>query len=154
MSLRPRVRLRAEDIWQAPEDGRIYEVIDGELYVAPSPGTGHQREVGKLFLSIGSYLQEHPLGEVFMAPLGVVLDKEDGVQPDLVYVPHEHAHIITDRGIKQRRYARAGVPHYWIVDPGQRTLEVDRLAERYAPGSSFRPALFLGLEISPDVLWR
>ena len=100
-----------------------------------------------------------------------------------MYVPHEHAHIITDRGIegvpdlvvevlspsteardrgiKLRRYARAGVPHSWIVDPGQRTLEVDRLAEggcvlaeRYGPGSSFRPALFPGLEISPDVLWR
>jgi Uma2 family endonuclease len=183
MSVRPRVRFQAEDIWQAPDDGRIYEVIDGELYVAPSPGTAHQRVCGNLYGYLWQYLRAHPRGEVFTAPLGVVLDAENAVQPDLVYVAHERAHIITergiegvpdlvvevlspstearDRGIKLRRYARAGVPHYWIVDPGQRTLEVYRLAEggymlvgRYGPGSFLRPELFPGLELSLDALWR
>ena len=31
------VRFKAEDIWDAPEDGNVYEVIDGELYVTPAP---------------------------------------------------------------------------------------------------------------------
>ncbi len=65
-----------------------------------------------------------------------------------------------DRGIKMRRYAAAGVPHYWIVDPRTRALEAYRLAERgyeligtYGPGSTFRPELFPGLEIPFDDLW-
>lgn len=181
MAVRPRVRFQAEDIWQAPDDGKIYEVIDGELYVAPLPGAGHQRAVGRLFLSIGTYLQQHPLGEMFVAPLGVALDEEDGVQPDLVYVSRQRASIITergiegvpdllvevlspgtevrDRGLKLRRYAHAGVPHCWIVDPRQRTVETYRLGEGgyvlagvYGPGSVFRPELFPGLQLPIDAL--
>jgi Uma2 family endonuclease len=111
----------------------------------------------------------------------VVLDDENGLQPDLVYVSRERAGIITergiegapdlvieilspstakrDRGIKMRRYAAAGVPHYWIVDPRTRTLEAYRLGEQgyvqtglYGPGSVFRPDLFPGLEIPIDEL--
>ena len=29
-----------------------------------------------------------------------------------------------DRGVKREIYAREGVPHYWIVDPAARVIEV------------------------------
>ncbi len=34
---RPRVRFLAGDIWDAPDDGKTYEVIDGRFYMAPPP---------------------------------------------------------------------------------------------------------------------
>ena len=65
-----------------------------------------------------------------------------------------------DRGIKQRRYAAAGVPHYWIVVPRTRTLEEHVLIDggyelrgTHGPGSVFPPELFPGLEILIDALW-
>jgi Uma2 family endonuclease len=122
------------------------------------------------------------LGELFPAPTGLVLDDENGVQPDLIYVSKERSAILTkrgiegtpdlvvevvspgtrnrDRGIKLRRYAAAGIPHYWMADPRARSLRAYRLAERgyeltrtYGLGMVFRPELFPGLEIPIDDLW-
>jgi Uma2 family endonuclease len=65
-----------------------------------------------------------------------------------------------DLGIKLRRYAAAGVPHYWTLDPRTGTLDERVLTDQgyqpassYAPGSVFRPTLFPGLEIAIDDLW-
>jgi Uma2 family endonuclease len=65
-----------------------------------------------------------------------------------------------DRYVKFHKYARAGIPHYWIADPGTRTLEAfeltagkyRRVAELKDEGL-FRPALFPGLEINTSALW-
>ena len=53
-----------------------------------------------------------------------------------------------------RRYAAAGVPHYWMVNYRNPALEAYRLAVggyeligRFRPGDVFRPELFPGLEI-------
>lgn len=176
------VRFLAGDIWEAPEDGKVYEVIDGELYMTPAPSWQHQNAASALHGLIWGYVRNRNLGKIVTAPTGVVLDDENGVQPDLVYVSRERMDIISergiegapdlvvevlsprtaarDRGIKMRRYAVAGVPHYWIVDPANRTLEAYRLGERgykqsgvYGPGDVFRPELFPGLEVPIDELW-
>jgi Uma2 family endonuclease len=182
VAARVKVRFQAGDIWDAPEDGNQYEVIDGELYVTPSPSWTHQYVVGKLYLRLGTWIYEHGLGKIVPAPTGVVLDPETAVEPDLVYISRERLDIISDRGvegapdlvvevlspstgardrgIKMRRYAAAGIPHYWLVDLPARTLEPYRLGERgyervgtYGPGSVFQPELFPGLAIAIDDLF-
>jgi Uma2 family endonuclease len=176
------VRFHAEDIWDAPEDDKIYEVIDGELYVSPSPSWWHQLAVGNLYAILWHFIRTHDLGKIVTAPLGVVLGPEDGVEPDLVYVSRERMGIITDRGvegapdlvvevlspstrsrdlgIKLRRYAAAGVPHYWVLDTDAHELMPFRLGAQgyepigtFGPGTLFRPDLFPGLEIPIDDLW-
>lgn len=182
MATRARVRFKADDIWDTPEDGNRYEVIDGALYMTPPPGWKHQFASGKLQVMVGRHVYDHGLGVLVSAPVGVVLDDENGLQPDLIYVSREHLHIITergvggapdlvvellspstrnrDRGVKLRRYAAAGVPHYWIVDPRSRALEAYRLTDEgyeltgtYGPGTIFQPELFPDLEIPVDELW-
>lgn len=176
------VRFRAEDIWDTPEDGNRYEVIDGRLCMTPPPSWAHQRGSTMLAFYLVRHVRERGLGEVATAPVGVVLDEENGLQPDLVYVSRERADIISergvegppdlvveflspstqarDRGVKMRRYAAAGVPHYWIVDTRRQLLEAYRLVEGgdestgiYGAGDTFRPELFPGLEIPTDDLW-
>ncbi|HLH22141.1 MAG TPA: Uma2 family endonuclease [Chloroflexota bacterium] len=183
MAVRRGVQFLATDIWDTPDDGKRYEVIDGELYVTPPPKWGHQRGLSKLHIHLGGWVYGNGLGEIVEAPVGVVLDEHNGVQPDLIYISRERLGIISergvegapdllvevlspstlarDRGVKMRRYAAAGVPHYWQLDPGSETLEAYRLTEqgyelagRYDPGSVFRPELFPGLEIPIDDLWR
>jgi len=182
MAMRARVRFKADDIWDTPDDGNRYEVIDAELYVTPPPLEPHQNASGMLFGFLWQYVYQRRLGKIYPAPFGVVLDEDNGVQPDIVYVSSERRDIIVrrgvegapdlvvevlsrstrarDRGIKMKRYAASGIPHYWIVDPRTRTLEAYRLTEdgyeltgTYGPGSTFRPELFPGLEIPIDELW-
>ena len=183
MVAHPHIRFLASDIWDTPDDGKRYEVIDGVLYMTPPPNEGHQNAIAKLLYYVLPYVYQRDLGKVYPAPFGVVLDDENGVQPDIIFVARERSGIITDRGvegapdlvvevlsprtqsrdrgIKMRRYAAAGVPHYWILVPRTRSIEPYRLGERgyerlsvYGPGSVFRPELFPGLEIPVDAIWE
>lgn len=65
-----------------------------------------------------------------------------------------------DRVVKLHRYARAGVPHYWIIDPTRKSLSAYRLeAGRYriaaevSDDACFEPELFPGLSIDLGELW-
>jgi Uma2 family endonuclease len=183
MVARSRPHFLATDIWDTPDDGNRYEVIDGELYVSPPPVRDHQHASSQLHGTLWSYLQTNPIGLLYAAPFGVVIDGRSGVQPDLVFVSNEHREILTsdgiegapdlvveilspstrsrDLGIKLRRYEAAGVPHYWILDPRTRTLEARELRPdgfygepvSYGPNDVFRPSLFPGLEIEVGRLW-
>ena len=182
MSLRRPVRYKADDIWDTPDDGNRYEVIDGVLSVTPPPNFGHQYAASTLHGHLWQHIYPRGLGVIVTAPTGVVLDDDNGLQPDLLYVSNERRHIISargvegapdlvveilspstrskDRGVKLRLYAAAGVPRYWILDPRARTLKARRLTSggyeltgTYGPGEVFRPDLFRGLEIPIDALW-
>jgi Uma2 family endonuclease len=182
MALPNRVRFKATDIFDTPDDGKRYEVIDGDLYVSPPPVPEHQGAAVVLTGYLQPFIRDRNLGRLYTAPIGVTLDDENGVQPDLVFISRERLDIVgrrgiegapdlvvevlspstrsRDRGVKQRRYAAAGVRYYWIVDPRTRTLDELRLGgEGYerigtsGPGAVFRPELFPGLEISIDELW-
>ena len=176
------VRYTAEYLWEAPDDDRRYEVIDGELYVTTAPDWVHQYSSGNLHFILLGHVKRHRLGYVVAAPVGVVLAPRVGVQPDLVYVSNERAGIIArrgvygvpdlvveilspstrdvDRGKKMSAYAAARVPHYWLLDPDAKTLEPYRLGDDsyetsgvYGPGTIYRPDLFPGLEIPIDDIW-
>jgi Uma2 family endonuclease len=173
------VRFLASDIWDAPDNDRRYEVIDGDLYVAPPADWIHQEQLSNLDFFVKNWVKAHRLGRIVNAPVGVVLDDENGLEPDLVFVLHEHAQYIQrrgvfgppdlvvevlspstesrDRGIKLRRYAAAGVPHYWILDTDGPRIEERVLGDggyrqvgTFGPGEVFRPMLFPGLEIPLD----
>ena len=173
------VRFQASDIWDAPDNDKKYEVIDGDLYVSPPPDWIHQEQLLNLAYFVKHWVSTHRLGRLAQSPVGVVLDDENGLEPDLVFVFHEHAHFIQrrgvfglpdlvvevlspsiesrDRGIKLRRYAAAGVPYYWILDTEgprieERVLGDDgyQLVGTFGPGQIFRPTLFPGLEIPLD----
>jgi len=157
--LRPAVKLTYDDFVLFPDDGRRHELIDGEHYVTPSPNLGHQRIAGRLYFAFAVYLKAHPIGEVFFAPLDVVLSESDVVEPDLLYVSRERAADILvpqhvrgvpdlvieiaskgtrkrDETIKRALYERAGVSEYWVVDP---EIDVVRVYRRGGEGLE-RPA--------------
>jgi Uma2 family endonuclease len=142
-------RLTYDDFLLFPDDGRRHEIIDGEHYVTPSPNLRHQRLVGRLFLSIGNYLAAHPgAGQLFLAPLDVVLSYHDVVEPDLLFVAGDQSAIMTEKNIqgppalvieviskgtrkkdaqtKRRLFERTGVREYWLVDPERDLVQVLR----------------------------
>jgi Uma2 family endonuclease len=61
--------------------------------------------------------------------IGIISDRGIEGAPDLIVEVASPATADRDRGIKRERYANYGVPHYWIVDPRQRHVEVYRMLE-------------------------
>ena len=142
-------RFTYDDFVLLPDDGKRHEIIDGEHYVTPSPNVRHQRLVRRLLLEIELYLKANPgSGEVFPAPLDVVLSHFDVVEPDLLFVAGDQADILTEKNIqgapalvvevlskgtrkrdaqiKRRLFERTGVREYWLVDPELDTVQVFR----------------------------
>jgi Uma2 family endonuclease len=147
-----RVKLTYEDFLLFPEDGKRHELIDGEHYVTPSPNLRHQRISGRLHLLIGNWLEAHPVGRLYYAPLDVLFSNYDVVEPDLLYVSNERAETLAsgkhvtgapdlvieigspstrrrDETIKRRLYERFGVVEYWTVDPDLDVIRVYRAAD-------------------------
>jgi Uma2 family endonuclease len=144
-----RVKLTYDDFLLFPDDGKRHELIDGEHYVTPSPNIRHQTILGNLYFLIRTWLEQHPVGRAFMAPLDVVFTQFDVVEPDLLFVStNRAADILTaehvtgapdivveigspstrkrDETIKRRLYERSGVSEYWVVDPDLDVVRVYR----------------------------
>jgi Uma2 family endonuclease len=143
------VKLTYDDLRRLPDDGRRHELIDGAEFVTPSPTVRHQRISGRLYLALANWLASHPVGEVYYAPVDVVLSPHDVVVPDLLYLSHARAaDVLTDpavcgmpellveilspgtrhrdRTLKQALYDRAGVTEYWLVDPARDAVRILR----------------------------
>jgi Uma2 family endonuclease len=147
-------KLTYEDYAAIPNDGKRYEIIDGELYVNPSPITRHERIAAEIEYLLRTYVRVLRSGEVFDAPYDVVLSDSDIVQPDVLYVANLRRHIVTDKNIqgapdlvvevlsessrrldliiKRQLYERYGVTEYWIADPTVDTVIVyRRIGEKF-----------------------
>src|SRR5687767_2328471 len=97
----PAVKLTYDDFVLFPDDGMRHELIDGEHYVTPSLSARHQRICANLHLLVGTWLESHPIGQVFFAPLDVLLSRFDVVEPDLMYFSNETAaNVLTEDNIK------------------------------------------------------
>jgi Uma2 family endonuclease len=143
----PQGKWTYDDYCLLPNDGWIYEVIEGELYMSPAPFTRHQLCKGNLFAAFWNHNQKHDAGIVLDAPTDVILSKRAApVQPDILFVAKRRQKIvkeervegapdlvveilspwnwIVDRRKKFNVYAKAGVREYWLIDPEARTIEL------------------------------
>jgi len=173
-------KLDYSDLEATPDDGKRYELVRGDLLVTPSPTPLHQRVSKRLQLLLVEYFEGRAIGEVFDAPIDLILTNEDVFVPDLLVVadpkyvskrgiegpPLLVVEILSrstrkrDRGVKARRYAELGVEHYWIVDPEKKHMECHR-----SVGGVFRRVVegrgsavlahpdWDALEIVLDALW-
>lgn len=144
-----RVAWTYQDYAALPDDGKRYEIHDGELSVTPAPSLLHQFVLGKLFKALDDHVTERSLGVVMLSPLDVILSDVPGettiLQPDIVYVDNRHfealhmrgvegaptlaveihspSTVVIDRTRKRELYARYGVAYLWFVHLDTRELE-------------------------------
>ncbi len=150
----PRRRLSFEEFLEWLDEDTWAEWVDGEVVVLSPASATHQRLVGFLATTLGLYVRERDLGEVFTAPFLMKLPEElrRGREPDVLFVAKEHLERLKDtyldgpadlvieivseesrlrdRGAKRAEYEAAGVPEYWLIDPERRELELNRLDAR------------------------
>src|SRR5579871_3578057 len=81
----PSLRWTSADLETLPDDGKRYEIIDGDLHVAKQPGWHHQETCGRIYAVLDQWSQENGAGRVTIAP-GVIFDAENDVAPDVVWV--------------------------------------------------------------------
>jgi|SRR5579863_445203 len=169
-------RLTYNDLRQIPPDRNRYELIEGELLVSAAPNVEHQRKAGNLFAELRSFVRQHDLGEVFIAPCDVVLDPSTVLEPDILFVSKARRSIVKaasiegapdlvieilsdssrliDRFVKRDRYAQFGVEEYWLLEPFEPRLEVLRLEQGkykvvgvFGPGDVIESPTFPGLRL-------
>jgi Uma2 family endonuclease len=147
-----------------PDDGKRYEVLDGELFVTPAPGWDHQSIVERLYLLLAPYVESQQLGWAKLSPADIEFSPRRLVQPDLFVVPAAERrprdwHDVTalllavevlsprtaraDRLRKRVIYQEQGVPEYWILDPDARVVE------RWRPDDERPEILAEGLRWQP-----
>jgi Uma2 family endonuclease len=160
-----------QDLELMPPDGRRHEILDGEWVVTPAPNTKHQTVSKRLQFELMLQLEHKKLGIVFDAPTDVIFSNTRTTEPDLLVVAVERKNIISERGIegapdlvmeilststertdrevKRKLYAEAGVREYWLVDPRTSRIEVLSLrgvsyesSGEYGPGATARSEIF------------
>ena len=177
------IKLTVHDYMSIPEgDDKRYELIDGELILAPSPVPQHQIISGNLFDILNSFVRSQELGLLMYAPMDVVLSEHDVFQPDILFISNNRRDIIgdrniqgapdlvieilspetedRDRGIKRDQYLRFGVREYWIIDPQERTVEVLRAGDTqfetvrvYPEGTTATSPILEGIRVEVDRLF-
>jgi Uma2 family endonuclease len=142
------IRLTYDDYCLLPNDGKRYEIIEGELFVTPAPNFLHQIIVTRLTRYLSAFVEDNQLGLVFVSPFDVVFSQFDVVEPDLLYVSKARSSVLTDKNVqgspdlvievlspstskidrttKLKLYARFGVEEYWIIDPEGPAAEIYR----------------------------
>jgi Uma2 family endonuclease len=138
-----------EEYRALPDDGPRYELIGGVLYMSPAPKLIHQFVSGEIYARLRDHVNDHRLGLAMFAPFDVRFSEHNAVQPDVLFfsvanrralgddygvgAPDLAIEVLSpsnrrvDLVLKRALYADNGVPEYWIVDPGKRTISVNRL---------------------------
>jgi Uma2 family endonuclease len=145
------LRWNSADLEALPDDGKRYEIVDGELYVSRQPHYYHQRVCGRVFALLDGWSRQTGSGEANLAP-GVIFADDEDVTPDVIWIssarlatgfaPDGKLHVAPemviealspggmserrDREAKLKLYSRRGVHEYWIVDWRARQVEVYR----------------------------
>ena len=148
-------RVTYADLERAPEDGRRYELYDGEVFVVPAPVPRHQIVQDLIVDLLRLHAARHG-GLAIDSPIDIVFSQYDVLQPDVVFFSAARRHLVDldsairhapdlcvevlspstedrDRGRKMQIFARYGVPEYWIVDSRRESIEIfQRTGSGYA----------------------
>ncbi len=143
------LRWTVDDVELLPDDGSLYEVIDGELYVSKQPDIQHQLVGTRIASFLDLWSLQSQKGYVVSTP-GVIFTNDNAVVPDVVWISDERyasallpdgkfhscpelvIEILSpgsenrrrDRETKRKLYSRRGAEEYWIVNWQERRVEV------------------------------
>jgi Uma2 family endonuclease len=139
-------KMKARQFLQLGEDppGVRLELVDGEVAVSPSPIPRHSFAVTKLVKILANHVDDNDLGELYQ-DVDTLLDDYNVRRPDILFFSKGRLHLVgkkamegppdlaveaispssveIDREDKFEQYRKAGVMHYWIIDPAQRSVE-------------------------------
>lgn len=144
----------SRDLETMPDDGKRYEIIEGELYVSRQPHFNHQTVCANIVTLLKVWSTRNHLGVANSTP-GIIFADDDDVVPDVMWISHERLatalesdgklhsapelviEVLSPGEINERRdretklklYSRRGAMEYWIVNWRTRQIEIYRREE-------------------------
>lgn len=137
----PVPRLTIDMLDDFPDDGTRYELLEGMLLVTPAPSYAHQIVATRLATMLTNALA----GDAQVVAVGAIQrGKDTQLRPDVLVCPPEFratlgwrdirgwwlavevlspSSRLYDRDVKRGAYLALGVREYWIVDPGDCSVE-------------------------------
>ena len=161
--------------YQLLPEGGAYQLLNGEIIMAPAPGRTHQKLAGRIHYLVMAYCDKTSKGEVYMAPFDVYLDDENVVQPDICFISQKNIGILTEEGAigspdiviellspsnayydlmaKYQLYEKYGVKEYFIVNPEDNLviayiLTNGKYIEKYREHNRITSAI-----LETDIIW-
>jgi Uma2 family endonuclease len=146
-------KVTVEDMYHMPRDGRKYELVKGEIKVAPA-GMYHELIAAKLTIRLGIYLEAHPIGQIYTSSVGFNLPSGDLLSPDVAFVsaerlpggktPEGFGNFAPDLAVeivspgdslidledKVDLYLQNGARMVWVINPRSRRATIYRPDQR------------------------
>jgi Uma2 family endonuclease len=138
-----------DEFCEVVEDGQKADLIDGKIFMASPDNTDASELNGWLLVLFVVFVQRRNLGKVYASRVAFRLDKFSGPEPDIGFVkksrlrrvkrgfiagpPDLALEIVSPDSVKRdyidkrRKYEKAGVPEYWIIDEMKQKLTLLRL---------------------------
>jgi Uma2 family endonuclease len=142
----------ADELFRMPDDGRRYELREGELLMMSPSGSEHAIVIGEITWRLGHYIHQHRLGSIFGAEAGFLIARNPDtvLAPDVAFArqgqldvtgipkaffPEAPALVVevvspsdTVEQVDEKmcRWLAAGVELAWVVHPVGRTITVYR----------------------------
>ncbi len=139
------------DLELLSDNGKRYEIINGELYVTRAPHNKHQKTCGRFFTVLDIWSRATQLGETELGA-GLIFGDNDDVIPDVIWMTKDkYTALIDDTGhfrgapdlvievlsagtenekrdreVKLKLYSSRGVLEYWIADWRAKQIQVYR----------------------------
>ncbi len=158
-----------DTIEKIPEwpDGPLIEIIQGELFMAPSPSLTHQRISLNIATILKAFIDENELGVIYTAPVDVILSDDNVVIPDILFVSSKREGVLSPQNVrgvpdliveilsqnksrdlvqKMALYEKFKLNEYWIVDPDDRHVSVYHLnkdGEKFSACKDFKGEMML-----------
>jgi Uma2 family endonuclease len=149
-----------EEYLDLPDDGYQYDMIEGVLHMSPSAYFEHGLAASRFNVQAGKFLEHRPIGYIVQEIDVFLPDGGDILRPDVSFILDENKHIIIghihgvpdlvcevlsdstrerDLGVKADRYLSNGVKEYWILNPGDKSIQVwyNRASAPLSTGASF-----------------
>lgn len=134
-----------KDYARLPE-GAPCQLIGGRLIMTPAPTPYHQTISMKLGVKLALHVLEKGLGLALFAPVDVYFEETETYQPDIIFIAGNKLSIVEKTRIngapdlvveilspgtayydlrkKFKTYEKHGVKEYWVVDPGEQSVEI------------------------------
>jgi Uma2 family endonuclease len=170
------------DFAELGEGPPYHQLIEGDLFMSPSPNCYHQDILLNLAFILKRYLAEHAVGSLYLAPMDVYLDDLNVYEPDLVFVGKDRRELLKDDGVhgapdlvveilspsttrldkrKRANFAKHGTKEFWQIDPNLQQIQRFDFAKDPAKpvqiiddGENFESSLFPGLTISATEIFK
>lgn len=144
---------KAQDIdTYFPKDLKIsVQIIQNQLFIMASPNFTHQVISEELGFQMGSFIRTHQLGKLLYAPIDTILDEDNLVQPDILFIAVKRYTIIEngkikgspdivveiwspankkkERDAKHDLYEKNQITEYWQIFPKKQKVIIETMNE-------------------------